>query len=44
MAGLQEQIKQDENRYKKEIEAAKVDREKEIESLKNQIEHWNENH
>lgn len=44
VAGLQEQIKQDENRYKKDIEMAKQDREKEIESLKNQIEHWNENH
>lgn len=35
VASLQDQIKQDENRYKKDIEAAKQDSEKEIESLKN---------
>lgn len=41
---LQDKIKQDEQRYNKDIELARLEREKEIVELKSQIEHWNENH
>lgn len=39
---LQDKIKQDEQRYKKDLEFARMEREKEIVDLKSQIEYFNE--
>ena len=40
---LQDKNKQDESRYQKDIELARMEREKEIVELKSQIEHYNQN-